>query len=403
MNVKIRKGKAEGSVAAPPSKSMAHRLLICAGLSRGKSVIRGVEPSQDVLATLDCLRAIGAECETDGDTVTVKGTDFSHKEERMLQCRESGSTLRFFIPLCMLFDGMSRLCGTPALMARPLDVYKNICRTMKLPYKQGADFVEVGGRLQAGNFKIPGNISSQFISGLLFALPLLLGDSFITIAPPIESRSYIELTLGALRTFGISAYWKNERTIFVAGGQEYKCTDVSVEADYSNAAFFEVLNHLSSKVTVTGLDPESSQGDKAYFEYFDMLERGTPSVNISDCPDLGPVLFALAAAKHGGIFTGTHRLKMKESDRGAAMAEELAKFGTHVTVNEDDIVVYPAEFHAPTGILHSHNDHRIVMALSALLTVFGGEISGAQAVSKSFPDYFEKLASLGIEVEKYDT
>ena len=403
MNVKIKKGKAKGTVAAPPSKSMAHRLLICAGLSREESVIRGVEPSQDVLATLDCLRAIGAKCSVQGDTVSVKGTDFSVGGKRDLQCRESGSTLRFFIPLCMLFEGKSRLYGTPMLLSRPLDVYKNICRTLKLPYKQGTDFVEVGGRLQAGNFKIPGNISSQFISGLLFALPLLQGDSLITIAPPIESRSYIELTLGALHTFGITAYWKNERTLFVAGGQKYKSTDVTVEADYSNAAFFDVLSHLGSDVTVTGLDPESSQGDKAYGEYFSMLERGTPSVNISDCPDVGPVLFALAAAKHGGIFTGTHRLKMKESDRGAAMAEELAKFGTYVTVNEDDIVVYPAEFHAPADILKSHNDHRIVMALSALLTVFGGEISDAQAVNKSFPDYFEKLASLGIEVEKYDT
>ena len=403
MTVSIKKGTAHGTVAAPPSRSMAHRLLICAGLCRGKSIIHGVEKSQDVLATLDCLDAIGAEYETDGNTVIVYGTDFSDRGERILNCRESGSTLRFFIPICMLFQGRSKLCGTQTLLSRPLDVYKTICRAAKLPYKQGTDFVEVGGRLQAGNFKIPGNISSQFISGLLFALPLLSGDSLITIAPPIESRSYIELTLGALRKFGITAYWKNERTLFIAGGQEYKCAEVEVEADYSNAAFFSVLNHLGSDVTVTGLDPESSQGDKAYEEFFGMLERGTPSINISDCPDLGPVLFTLAAAKHGGIFTGTHRLKIKESDRGAAMAEELAKFGVSVTVNDDDIVVYPAKFHAPDDILESHNDHRIVMALCALLTVFGGRIAGAQAVNKSFPDYFEKLGALGIEVEKDDT
>lgn len=402
MRVTIKKGTAHGTVAAPPSKSMAHRLLICAGLCRGKSVIRGVEGSQDVLATLDCLRAIGAKCELEGDTVTVYGTDFAESGERTLNCRESGSTLRFFIPISMLFSGKTRLCGSETLLSRPLDVYKNICRAAGLPYKQGADFVEVGGRLASGNFKIPGNISSQFISGLLFALPLLSGDSLITIAPPIESRSYIELTLGALKKFGVEAYWKNERTLFVAGGQSYKCADVTVEADYSNAAFFSVLNSLGSEVTVTGLDPESGQGDKAYKEFFPMLERGTPSINISDCPDLGPVLFALAAAKHGGVFTGTHRLKIKESDRGAAMAGELAKFGVCVTVGDDDIVVYPAKFHAPDAPLESHNDHRIVMALCALLTLFGGSINGAQAVNKSFPDYFNKLAALGIEVEKDD-
>lgn len=200
----------------------------------------------------------------------------------------------------------------------------------------------------------------------------------------------------------MEAYWKNERTLFVAGGQSYKCADVTVEADYSNAAFFSVLNSLGSEVTVTGLDPESGQGDKAYEEFFPMLERGTPSINISDCPDLGPVLFALAAAKHGGVFTGTHRLKIKESDRGAAMAGELAKFGVCVTVGDDDIVVYPAKFHAPDAPLELHNDHRIVMALCALLTLFGGSINGAQAVNKSFPDYFNKLTALGIEVEKDD-
>ena len=263
MRVTIKKGTAHGTVAAPPSKSMAHRLLICAGLCRGKSVIRGVECSQDVLATLDCLRAIGAKCELAGDTVTVYGTDFAESGKRILNCRESGSTLRFFIPISMLFSGKTRLCGSETLLSRPLDVYKSICRAAGLPYKQGADFVEVGGRLAPGNFKIPGNISSQFISGLLFALPLLSGDSLITIAPPIESCSYIELTLGALKKFGVEAYWKNERTLFVAGGQSYKCADVTVEADYSNAAFFSVLNGLGSEVTVTGLDPESGQGDKA--------------------------------------------------------------------------------------------------------------------------------------------
>ena len=176
----------------------------------------------------------------------------------------------------------------------------------------------------------------------------------------------------------------------------------SVEGDYSNAAFFAALNALGGNVTIDGLKKDSKQGDRAYQRYFELLCKGMPSVNISDCPDLGPVLFAVAAAKNGGVFTGTARLRIKESDRGAAMAEELQKFGVAVTVNEDSIVIYPKEFHAPKGILNGHNDHRIVMALSTILTLCGGSIAEAQAVNKSFPDYFKRLSQVGIEVEMND-
>jgi 3-phosphoshikimate 1-carboxyvinyltransferase len=194
--------------------------------------------------------------------------------------------------------------------------------------------------------------------------------------------------------------WKNERTLYIPGGQKYSPVNDSVEGDYSNASFFAALNVLGGDVTIDGLDENSVQGDKVFSKYFDMIKRGTPSINISDCPDLGPILFALAAANNGGVFTGTRRLKLKESDRGEAMAEELRKFGAIVTVNEDEIVVFPKEFHRPSSVLNGHNDHRVVMALSILCTIFGGEIEGAEAVNKSFPDFFEKLQSVGIDVIK---
>ena len=204
--------------------------------------------------------------------------------------------------------------------------------------------------------------------------------------------------MDALRSFGVSAVWQDEHTIYIRGKQRYKPSEVTVEGDYSGAAFPEALGLFGGEVTVLGLREDTIQGDSVYRKYYDMLVRGVPTIHIGDCPDLGPVLFAIAAAKNGGIFTGTRRLKIKESDRAEAMAEELKKFGTSVSVYEDTVVIYPAEFHAPTEELCGHNDHRIVMALSVLLTLTGGVIDGAEAVSKSYPAFFENLSSLGIEV-----
>ena len=401
MNVTIQKGKAHGVISAPPSKSVAHRMLICAGLANEKSVIKGISLSEDVKATLDCLSPLGAQYIQHGDTIEICGSELKKAKQTLeFYCRESGSTLRFFIPLALITGKKSIFYGSEALLARPLSVYQGICKEQDLLYTQEKNRLIVEGPLKAGSFKVQGNISSQFISGLLFALPLLKKDSQISITQPIESHSYIDLTLNAMKDFGIEVEWKNERTLSIPGSQKYKSTNTSVEGDYSNAAFFEALNVLGGDVRITGLNPDSVQGDRIYTKYFQMIKKGTPSINISDCPDLGPILFALAAANTGAIFTGTRRLKMKESDRGMAMAEELRKFGVSVTVNDDNIVIFPKEFHKPNEILNGHNDHRIVMSLATLLTLFGGEIEGAEAVNKSFPDYFEKLSQVGIEVQK---
>ena len=253
---------------------------------------------------------------------------------------------------------------------------------------------------QGGIYSVPGNISSQFISGLLFALPTAESDSTIKISSPIESRSYIELTIDALNKFGVFVRWLDEYTIHIPGKQKYTPKQICVEGDYSGAAFPEALNLFGGNVQINGLNPTSIQGDKIYHKYFEMLTRGTPSIHIGDCPDLGPILFAIAAAKSGGIFTGTKRLKIKESDRAATMTEELEKFGTTSTVYEDSVVIYPAKFQAPKVPLCGHNDHRIVMALSILLTLTGGEIDGAEAVKKSYPSFFEDLSALGIKVKE---
>ena len=399
MIVNIEKGRAKGCVSAPPSKSMAHRLLICAALSSGESVIHGKSDCEDVRATLDCLSALGVPFEQNGDTVKIKGIDAREMSASApLSCRESGSTLRFFVPLCMISGNNTMLTGAPQLMKRPMNVYETLAKEKGLTFSQDERSVIVKGPLKSGEYKVAGNVSSQFISGLLFALPLVKGDSTINIIPPVESRSYIELTLFALREFGVDVTWKDDYTLFIKGGQTYKATETTVEGDYSGAAFFEAMNSLGSEIKIEGLRENSLQGDKVYSRYFEMLSKGTPTIHIGNCPDLGPVLFAVSAAKNGGIFTGTARLKIKESDRAAAMAEELKKFGVSVTIHDDAVVVYPLDFHKPTENLCGHNDHRIVMSLAVLLTLTGGTIEGAEAISKSFPTFFEDIKSLGIEV-----
>ena len=399
MKLRINPSRAMGRVSAPPSKSMAHRLLICAALCEGVSVVRGVSGCEDVLATLDCIESLGVRYEKQGDDITVYGMDITKSSPtRPLNCRESGSTLRFMIPIALLSGMTTMLSGAPSLMSRPMGVYEGLCASQGLTYITDGKSIAVKGRLVGGEYELVGNISSQFISGLLFALPLCEENSKIRITTAIESKSYIDMTLKAISAFGIVAEWEDEHTLLIPGGQKYTARDIAVEGDWSGTAFIEALNLFGGEVEIDGLDPESIQGDKVYRRFYEMLSLGVPTIHIGDCPDLGPVLFAISSALCGGIFSGTKRLKIKESDRAAAMAEELSKFGVLVTVHEDAVVVYPADFHAPTEPLSGHNDHRIVMALSVLLTITGGEIEGAEVVSKSYPGFFEDLRSLGIEV-----
>ena len=287
-------------------------------------------------ATLDCLSALGVTFQYEGDTVVVQGIDIRKAEPTVpLQCRESGSTLRFLIPIAMLSDASVTFHGAPSLMQRPMSVYAELCKEKRLTFQQRGQDITVKGKLPSGEYSVVGNISSQFISGLLFALPLPDHDSVIRIKPPVESRSYLNLTVAALREFGIAVTWRDEHTLCIPGGQRYCACDTTVEGDFSNAAFLDALGVLGGDVEITGLRTDSLQGDSVYKHYFEMLCKGTPTIHIGDCPDLGPILFSVAAAKHGGIFNGTRRLRIKESDRAAAMAEELKKFGTSVTVHED--------------------------------------------------------------------
>lgn len=396
----IEKGTAYGRVEAPPSKSVSHRYLICGALSFG-SVIENVAFSEDIKATLNCLGALGAEYEIDGSTVKIGGISPDKAVKcAELFCNESGSTLRFLIPLCFLFGQKITLKGTQRLMSRSLAVYKEMCLSQGIEFTEDKESVTVCGRLTPGKYSVRGDVSSQFISGLMFALPLLPDDSIIDITGAIESGSYLGMTVKALADFGIRISRTDERTIFIKGNQTYKPRTLRVEGDYSNAAFFEAFNSVGGNVAVAGLKKDTCQGDAVYRRLFGKLVRGCPEIDISDCPDLAPVLMAVAAANNGVKLIGTHRLKIKESDRGRAMAEELAKFGCSTEVWDNEITVHPRMLKTPELPLSAHNDHRIVMALSLLCSITGGSIYGAEAVNKSFPDYFRRLASLGIKVEE---
>lgn len=388
----------QGTVEAPPSKSMAHRYLIGAALSGEVCTLSGVDYSEDILASIDCLKALGAEITVDRDRVTVDPRGFLQAEAPVLECRESGSTLRFFIPLALCLGKPVTLRGSRRLMERPLNVYEDLCREQGFLFEKNADSVRVCGNLTSGSYTLRGDISSQFITGLIFALVFRNEKVAVRILPPFESRSYIDLTISALKSFGAEVTFSDAYTIEIGKARLHGHSG-RIEGDYSNAAFLDAFNHLGSQVNVTNLNPHSLQGDRVYKDYFAKIAEGTPVLDISDCPDLGPVLFALAAMKNGAAFTGTDRLKAKESDRGAAMDEELRKLGGGLVFGDNTITVPKQQLRYQGTVLDGHNDHRIVMAMSVVLSQLGGSIEGIQAVRKSYPGFFEDIQNLGAEVE----
>lgn len=381
-----------GEVFAPPSKSMAHRYLICGALSE-QSRVSGLAMSEDIKATADCLKALGSRVDFENDTALVGG--LCPKEEAQLDCRESGSTLRFMLPLALLGNKEITLTGSPRLMERGAGLYEQMCSEHGLFFENKDGKITVKGPLKPGKYSIDGSLSSQYFSGMLFALSTLDGDSELKVKGKLQSRPYVNMTIKALADFGV----KIERIpggFFIPGGQKFLSRDAAVEGDWSNAAF---LSALSDKVIVKGLDEHSLQGDKLYPQLFKNV--GNYQIDLSDTPDLAPVLFAVAALKDKGDFVGTRRLKIKESDRAEAMKNELLKFGVNTTIFDDRVIV-SGKLKAPSAELYGHNDHRIVMALSVLAARVGGVIDGAEAVSKSFPDFFDVIKKLNVKVDLTD-
>lgn len=415
MDIIINKSKASGEITAPPSKSLAHRYIICAALSEGVSRIGNVDLSEDIKATIDCINALGAKATIEEDVVIVEGINpkkIRDNVEDLSQtidflCRESGSTMRFFMGLSMYLGKSSRFYGSETLRNRPFGIYEEICNNQGIKFERLSDHIAINGKLSAGSYNIKGNISSQFITGLMFSLPLLEDDSVINLIPPVESRSYINLTIQALNLFGVSTKWNGDCQIVIKGGQCYKACDTLVEGDCSNAAFLEAFNYIGGDVSVLGINKDTLQGDAVYKELFDELSNkkdGSAVIDISDCPDLGPVLFAVAACLNGAKFIGTKRLKIKESDRGTVMCAELRKLSIGSSIEENEITISAGRLlenrYKPSEDFDGHNDHRIVMSMAIIASLTGGRINGAQAVAKSYPGFFDDIEKLGINIVK---
>lgn len=397
---------------APPSKSYAHRMLICAALASGVSRLTGILSSEDMLATLDCISALGVSYEKDTYDITINGCERKEAagmagcggELPVFPCRESGSTLRFFIPIALVLCGGGIFTGSPRLIERGVGIYEELFRERDITIEKKDSSIVIRGRLTAGRYAVHGNVSSQFITGMLYALALLKEDSVLEVIPPVESRAYIDITLDVLEEFGIPVREEKPDVFSVPGGHSFRKGEYWVEGDWSNAAFLYAFRSVGADLDITMLKENTRQGDKACIRFFERLkeydpeERGDP-IDISNTPDLGPVLFAVAAALKGGYFTGTRRLRIKESDRVSAMAEELEKFGILCRAGENDVKILPGKLKKPDVPLNGHNDHRIVMALSVLASLTGGTIEGAEAVKKSWPDFFEAMKKVGLAAE----
>ena len=378
-----------GVIAAPPSKSMAHRAVLCAALAVGRSHITHLEFSKDISATLSAAAQLCAAVDTGADDATVQGLGHFLPLTAPVDCCESGSTLRFLIPIASLTGQPVTFTGRGRLMERPQSVYETLYREQNLRFEQSPARLTVEGALTPGDYRLAGNVSSQFISGLLFALPLLPGDSQLHLIPPVESRSYIDMTR-------------------------------DVEGDYSQAAFPAVLGAVCGGVTITGLAPDTLQGDAAILDILrrcgavftrkgDSITfakaplRGV-DIDLADCPDLGPVLMVLGLLCKGTtVIRNAQRLRLKESDRIAAMEAELRACGGVLESDGGTITVHGCaeRLHAPAAPLHGHNDHRVVMSLAVLAAAakLPLTVDDAEAIQKSWPGFFADAAPLGVEVE----
>lgn len=408
----------EAEIEIPASKSFVHRVLIAAALTEGTVSITHVTMNRDIEATAAVLRHIGADIQYADGTLHITGVSSLDGYDGMpLDCDESGSTLRFLIPLLSLTGKKTVFKGRGRLMQRPQSVYEKIFSEQHLSFEHTDDGISIEGKLQAGTYQIDGGISSQFISGLLFALPLLENDSVIEVTGEFASRSYVNLTVSILSEAGIHIDLR-DRTIHIPGCQKYACKSCRAETDDSSAAFFAGLAAMhSAPISIAGMNRDSLQADHAVVSILRSMgadvneerDRCTfkaghlhgAEVDLSDCPDLGPILFALACTAAGKtVFRHTERLRLKESDRVECMQKELQKMGCHMNAGNDTVEIEGVQsIHG--AVLDGHNDHRIVMALSVLATI-GDQpsvIRGAEAVQKSYPDFFRDLNQTGIITE----
>lgn len=394
--VVLNSGRLNGKVTIPPSKSVAHRMIIAAGLAKGKSVIENVAFSEDISATIGAMKALGCAAELGENYVCIssaeKTINFSNTE---IFCNESGSTLRFMIPVCLSFGGSFLFTGSDRLLSRPLDAYFEVCDQDGICYKKTDNGIFFSGKLKGGKYHIRGDVSSQYITGLLFALANLGVESEIILTTELESAGYIDLTIDALNEFGIKIERKTNGYIIPAK-QRFIPKNVKIEGDYSQAAFYLVANALGNNVEISGLNEHSHQGDKEIISVISKMSKGGITLDVKQIPDLVPIITVLATQTQGVThIINAARLRIKESDRLAAITEELKKMGADIKEEADGLVIcgktqlYGCEVYA-------HNDHRIAMSLAVAATVATGKtvICGSECVKKSYGNFWEDYFSL---------
>ena len=402
MNVTITPKKLAGAITPPPSKSQAHRLIIAAALSDGFCHLSNVSLSEDIQATLRCMRTLDADASADG--TVIRGADLVDGHEdpapTVMDCGESGSTLRFLIPVALALKGKGSFTGHGRLMERPQEPYFELFREKGITWSLEGSVLTVEGRLTSGIYAIRGDVSSQFITGLLYALPLLEGDSELVLTTALESRGYVDMTLDALAQFGVSAEYDGDRRFRVPGNQAYRHRDLAIEGDWSNAAFWFAAAFLGHRVDVEGLNPRSVQGDRVIGEQLARLTQPGPAeLDVSQCPDLVPPLAAMAALRAGETtaIVNAARLRIKESDRLAALSTVLTQMGAEVEEGPETLTIQGKPALDGGVTIEPFGDHRISMAAS--IAALGAKapvtIQNAQCVGKSYPQFFHHMKLLG--------
>ncbi len=413
-NLTLTPKKLSGTVTVPPSKSMAHRAVICASLATGRSTIKNIQLSDDILATIEGMRSFGAVIFHENQTLTIDGTGNGPTQgNRTINCNESGSTLRFLIPLATLFTGETHFIGQGHLGKRPLEPYQELFDAQSLHYDQAATEnlqLSVAGSLTSGIYEMRGDISSQFITGMLLTLPLLSGDSVLKITTHLESKGYIDLTLSVLQDFGIVIEQDEDGQEYrIKGQQSYTARDYTVEGDYSQAAFWLSANALGNELLVNGLDSDSLQGDQAIVSILDTLNGGSTKsecvIDGAQVPDIIPVVALVAALSKGKTkIIHLERLRIKESDRLVATQKELTALGARIKIIDDSLLIEGVSELSGGQQVWSHKDHRMAMMLAIASTVCKEpiQIKDTDCVKKSYPNFWETFQQLGGKIHEWN-
>ncbi|ATV05657.1 3-phosphoshikimate 1-carboxyvinyltransferase [Fusobacterium vincentii] len=419
MNKKIIKAnRLTGEVTPPPSKSILHRYIIASSLAKGISKIENISYSDDIIATIEAMEKLGAKIEKKDNYLLIDGSKTFDKKylnnNAEIDCNESGSTLRFLFPLSIVKKNKISFKGKGKLFKRPLNSYFENFDKYKIKYSYiNENEILLDGELKSGEYEIDGNISSQFITGLLFSLPLLNENSKIIIKGKLESSSYIDITLDCLNKFGINIIKNSYKEFIIKGNQNYKSGNYQVEADYSQIAFFLVANSIGSNIKINGLNSNSLQGDKKIVDFIYKIDNWNKKEKLildgSETPDIIPILSLKACISKKEIeIVNIARLRIKESDRLRAIVKELSKLGFDLLEKEDSILINSRKdfnkiINNNPVYLSSHSDHRIAMTIAIASTYYDGEIilDNLDCIKKSYPNFWEVFLSLGGKIYEY--